>query len=287
MKNDSTYKPDAPPCDSGTVLDGDAVRVDVKSSGNEGATDVAQARHKGGKQAVSDDLGRRFFAVNSPRCRASATSVAPPLTKREIVHFLISSRRLCRSICRSIDDLADANQADRRVAAKHRQSGGPLLIRNAEVIESRIATRRSEIKAFNETLSAFGRLVRSVADEADQLIPRNELLDILEVNPADRAKLKPGDGLRQIVFVHGLEDSATNRNSAFRQGPLFEAMSRYMISVMKSDPELSRTMTAGLFGKGGMFEFLPTYRRNEKGEFVRNPPKLRVADECDIAGGAK
>lgn len=66
VKNDSTYKPDAPPCDSGTVLDGDAVRVDVKSSGNEGATDVAQARHKGGKQAVSDDLGRRFLPETAP-----------------------------------------------------------------------------------------------------------------------------------------------------------------------------------------------------------------------------
>lgn len=214
-------------------------------------------------------------------------NVAPPLTKRGIVNFLISSRRLCRSICRSIDDLADANQADRRVAAKHRQSGGPLLIRNAEVIESRIATRRSEIRTWDEILASYGGLLRSIADEADQLIPRNELLDILEVNPVDRAKLKPGDGFSRIVFVHGLEDSATNRSSLFKQGPLFQAMSCHMISVVKSDPELSRTMTAGLFGKGGMFEFLPTYRRNEKGEFVRNPPKLRVADECDVAGGAK
>lgn len=206
----------------------------------------------------------------------------PVLQKREVIQFLITLRRLSRTVCRQIDNLADANRADGRLAKKHRASGNPLMVRSAEVIEARIAERKGVLKTWNDTLVGIGGHVRTLADEIERLVPTNELLDILEVNPVDRAKVGPADGLKEIVFVKGLEDSATNRGSLWKQGPLFEALSRYMMEAIKTNPELERVVTEGLFGNGGMFEFVPTYRFTPAGEFVCNPPNLRLANETDL-----
>lgn len=205
----------------------------------------------------------------------------PSVQKREVIQLLICLRRASRTTCRQIDDLAEANRAEGRVAKKRRASGDPLLIRNAEVIEARIAKRRGAISTWNETLRGLGGHIRAIADDVDRLIPTKELLDILEVNPVDRARVGPNASIREIVFVHALEDSATHRGSEWKEGPLFEALSRYMMHTIETNQELQRQVTDGLFGKGGMLEFVPTYSRTAGGDFVRNPPKLRLADGAD------
>ena len=50
--------------------------------------------------------------------------------------------------------------------------------------------------------------------------------------------------------------------------------------AMDTAPEFKNVVMDSLWGKGGMFEFVPSYSRNADGVFVRNPPKLRVADEA-------
>lgn len=206
----------------------------------------------------------------------------PILQKREVIQFLITLRRFARTVCRQIDNLAEANRADGRLAKKHRATGNPLMVRSAEVIEARIAERRSALKTWNETLGGIGGHLRSLDDDIKRLVPTQELFDLLEVNTVDRAKVGPNAGIREIVFVHGLEDSATNRGSLWKEGPLYEALSHYIMNSIATNPELEQVVTEGLFGKGGMFEFVPSFRRTPSGEFVRNPPNLRLADEGDL-----
>lgn len=206
----------------------------------------------------------------------------PILQKREVIQFLITLRRLARTVCRQIDNLAEANRADGRLAKKHRATGNPLMVRSADVIEARIAKRRSALQTWNETLSGIGGHLRALDDDIKRLVPTKELLDLLEVNTVDRAKVGPTAGIREIIFVHGLEDSATHRGSVWKDGPLHEALSRYMMKSITTNPELEKAVTENFFGKGGMFEFVPTYSRTASGEFKRNPPKLRLADETDL-----
>jgi hypothetical protein len=40
---------------------------------------------------------------------------------------------------------------------------------------------------------------------------------------------------------------------------------------------MKKQADAHLFGKGGMFEFMPTYKQNARGEMVRQQPPLRLA----------
>lgn len=212
--------------------------------------------------------------------------VAPAEFKRECILTLISSRRLARRAINEITTAGDIKRALGRLAKQHRSSGNPVLIRNAEVIETRIAEQKRTIDTWHEVLFHVGLGIRAFAGDIDRLIPTKELFDILEVNPVDRAKVSSTANLWEIVFVRGMEDSATHRGSDFKEGPLFQALAAYMDHAMKTNPALQQQITDSLFGKGGMFEFVPTYSRTASGEFKRNPPKLRLADETDLPAKA-
>lgn len=210
--------------------------------------------------------------------------IDPAEHKRECILTLISSRRTARRAINEISTAAETNRALRRLAKQHRASGNPLLVRNAEVVETRIAEQRRTIDTWHEVLLhvGIGIGIRAFSDDIDRLIPTTELFDILEVNPADRDKVSATAGLWEIVFVKGLEDSATHRDNDWKEGPLFRALAAYMDHMMKTNPAFHQQITDGLFGKGGMFEFVPTYSRTASGEFKRNPPKLRLVAETDL-----
>lgn len=159
-----------------------------------------------------------------------------PLEKREVHQLLLAIRRLARTVCRQIDRLAESNRVDRRQANKHRATGNPFLIRSAEALDARIAERRGTIHSWNKTLISLGSHARALEEDIDRLIPLNELFDLLEVNPVDRAKVGPTDGFKEIVFIHGLEDSATHRGSDWKEGPLFRALSCYMMDAIRNNP---------------------------------------------------
>lgn len=203
-------------------------------------------------------------------------------TKRDLINFLAYQRRAARSVLRNVEAMVDSSMAEARLVKKYRASGNLILIRNAEVIEARIAARKKDIAAWNDLLLDIGYLLRAFTDDIDRLIPINDLFDILEVNPVDRSKVGATASFTNIVFVYGLEDSATHRGSEWKEGPLFKAMASCMNDLMKTNPALQQKMTDSLFGKGGMFEFVPTYSRTLAGNFERNPPKLRLADGVDL-----
>lgn len=203
--------------------------------------------------------------------------------KREFISLLIRSRRSARKIQNELDVIHQDRRQSRRRARQYRETGEPIMIRNAEVIEARLKDQETDLKRGSELLAFIGETVRMFADDIDGLLSTRELLDLLEVNPVDRAKVNKTAGITDIVFIHGLEDSATYRGADFKSGPLANAMIYYMILLTDTNPEFRRKTTEGLFGKGGMFEFVPTYRREPGGNFVRNPPKLRLADDYPTA----
>lgn len=205
-------------------------------------------------------------------------AIDPAEHKRQCALFLITSRRTARRAIHELSEAHAALRALRRQARKHRDSGNPVLARNAEVIESRIAEIKKDVALYDELLTLIGHNLRGMADDIERLIPTPELLDILEVNPVDRAGLSADAGLREIVFINGLEDSATHRASETKEVPLFRALLSSMMASLEKDQELQRKMNEKLFGKGSPLEFVPTYSRAADGSFVRNPPKLRLAD---------
>ena len=213
---------------------------------------------------------------NNPSYTGSGT------TKRELVNFLVCQRREARFVLRNIEAMVDISMAEARLSKKYRASGNPILIRNAEVIEARIAARKKDIADWNDLLLDIGYCLRAFTEDIDRLIPINDLFDILEVNPADRPKVSAAPSFTEIVFIHGLEDSATHRGSEWKEGPLFKAMARCMDDLMKNNPALQQEMTDSLWGKGGMFEFVPTYSLGSDGKMHRNQPNLRLADEVDL-----
>lgn len=196
--------------------------------------------------------------------------------------LIIRARRAARSTLRELDDIYDERRKLRRTARQCRESGNPVLIRRAQVIDARLQEYNPDIEIRSDVLVFIGESIRLRADEIDAELTTRELCDLLEVNPVDRARVGESAGIVDIAFIHGLEDSATYRGLDFKEGPLAKAIIRYMAHAMETNPELQARITKGLFGKGGMCEFMPTYKLDSGGNMVRQPPKLRLADECDF-----
>lgn len=206
--------------------------------------------------------------------------------QRSVTHYLIHQRRRARSALHELNIVADMNRAARRRAKQYRNSGNPIMIRRAETVEAQIAARNLVAKIWRDELAKIGRDLMTFADHINAALPTWEMCDLLEVNRVDRASIGAMDGIIEIAYIQSLEDSATHRGSDFKQGPLAQAVMRYISHQLATDAALQAKAHEHLFGKGGMFEFLPTYSRRPDGEFVKNPPKLRLADECDFKGAA-
>lgn len=136
-----------------------------------------------------------------------------------------------------------------------------------------------------ELLLKHGRELMQYARFIDAAVPQSLLLDLLNVSRADRNDIAPDDGIVEIAFIKGLEDSAMYRGSDSKQGPLARAYMVFMSHELEHNEELKQAAHTSLFGKGGLFEFLPTYQRASSGEMRRQPPNLRLADECDVREG--
>jgi hypothetical protein len=138
----------------------------------------------------------------------------------------------------------------------------------------------------------IGRELIVFADVIDNMIPRGLLLDLLNVNPVDRDGVKEARGFKELIFVHGVENSVERRGEGWNGSPLFCACHRWFMHELIHNEELSRMANDILFGEGGMFEFIPTYQQMPDGSMKRLRPPLRVVDgtppPCapDVAGGA-
>ncbi len=203
-------------------------------------------------------------------------------------HFIIDRRYSCRVVLKTVDRATDINQRDRRAIRLFRETDNPILKRRADVLEKRIRERNHLMESINQNLLEWGRELMELSLHIDHHLSQGEILDLLNVNTADRHQVSPEDGVIEVAYVRGLEDSAMYRDCDLKQGPLARAITRFMQHELLHNDELQKSATDYLFGKGGMLEFAPMYQQNENGEMVRVPPPLRLADECDAltTGGA-
>lgn len=202
-------------------------------------------------------------------------------TTRGCIAFILEVRFICRRSIQFIDAIHEKNRLDRRRARKLRETKNPLLARRADTLEAKADRRTAIMWVDRELLLKYGRELMQYAPFIDAAVPQSLLLDLLNVNRADRHNIAPGDGIADIAFIKGLEDSATHRGSGFKEGPLAQAHMLFMSHELAHNEQLKQVADKHLFGKGGMFEFLPVYQQNDSGEMVRQPPKLRLADACD------
>lgn len=201
--------------------------------------------------------------------------------QRTVTHYLIRLRRRARSALRALDEVADINRQARRKARQYRESGNPMLARTAAQLEANTTARHVVTRVWREELIRIGRDIMTFADYINATVPTWQLCDVLGVNRVDRAAISATDGIIEIAYILGLEDSTMYRGDDWKQGALARAMMYFFSHELATNKALQEKANEDLFGKGGMFEFLPTYRKTASGEFIRKPPKLRLADECD------
>lgn len=216
-----------------------------------------------------------------------ASSLTYDLTTQRGCMFALAELRHCaRYAAITADALHALNRADSRAERILRERGGPFDLRQADVIAARIKHRREVTEPSRAERRRIGETLFGIASEVDAMVPRDVLLDLLNVNPVDRAKLEDGDGLVEIVFGRGLENSAEHRHKDYRDGPLFQAAQARCMHEMIHNCALRQSMDDALFGKGGMFEFLPRYTQQPDGTMRRLPPPLRAAD-ADVDGAER
>lgn len=197
------------------------------------------------------------------------------------VAFLIDMRIGCRRIIKVLDWFHDMNIRDQRQARKFRETRNSFLIRRAETLEDEAKRRSDSMQELRDLMVKFGGELMDSAGHIDAAIPQPLLLDLMNVNTADRRDISPSYGFTEIVYVKCLEDSAMYRGCGWRNGPLAQAIEWFMSHELIHNEQLKQAAHEHLFGKGGMFEFLPKYIQDDNGEMVRMSPKLRLADECD------
>lgn len=182
-------------------------------------------------------------------------------------------------------------------AEEHCRLACSMLRRSAKLLEQANVFNRSRANAlraeadeidadFKErhpvSMAQYGRVLMDVAKYFDGITTLGERCDILNVNPVDRHKLTDTDGLVQILYLHGLGDSATYRNEGERSGPMFYAMCRGFMDWQINTPEgraVMDEMTEELFSPGGLFYGATMYRQAPDGTMVPQPHDLTVHDE--------
>ena len=192
---------------------------------------------------------------------------------------------------RNIRDIQDANSSSSALRSKIlrksrllKATGNIFDAKRADALEAKERAIFEAGEPVRVALRNIGQSIMRHGHDIDKYIPQSMLMDLLEINTTDRNRVEPTDGIIGLTFVKGLEDSACNRGNDFKCGPIASAIQAFINYQMIHDKELKNSMENHLFGKGGMFEFLPSYRRTAKGEFIKNQPKLRLADpEVDKA----
>lgn len=203
-------------------------------------------------------------------------------TTRDCIDFILHRRFACRRIIQLMDAINEENHLDRRLARKLRKTNNPMLARRADTLEAEANRRTETTRKGRDFLLRCGRELMEAALFINAMLPQALILDLLNVNRADRHRVSPSDGIIEIVFIEGLEDSVMQRSSETKDGPLAQAYVWHMCHELKHNEQLKQAADERLFGKGGMFEFLPTYQLSDSGEAVRKPPKLRLVDKCDV-----
>ncbi len=176
-------------------------------------------------------------------------------TLAEIGSFIARVRRASRAACRK------QGEARRAIEALERESHKLPATLSALARASCIASTEAQCETLRRTLrhmrgvkSEIGQALMDAAPLIDACTTLAERCELLSINPADRDGLTETDGIAELVFVRGLEDSAERRRAEFNDGPLFQVAHALFAEFLRTHE--GRAVTDEAFGPGGAFEAL-------------------------------
>lgn len=205
-----------------------------------------------------------------------------PTSLADVGNFVADCRFALKIFSRQSEQLHDLIDHMQEGLDRLKSEKSPFNKHRELSLEAKIQSLKDLKRSTNKKKIHVGELFMQSADWIDENTSFAERLMLFNVNPADAGALPDDAGTADIVYIHRLSDSAMNRGKDFSDDVLTNACIYYFCDQIAKNSELQKAADKFFFGKGGMFEFLPTYRM-ENGEMVRNPPKLRVADDCDLA----
>jgi hypothetical protein len=142
-------------------------------------------------------------------------------------------------------------------------------------------------KTMRECLKSSGHLLTKTARMVDANLTLEQRCEILNVNKAHRGDLTDADGLIEIVYMHGLEDSAARVKDDWKDGPLFQAAQEVFMDFL-TNTVAGQKLGDSLFERGGMFADAPMFKQSADGTMKRQPPRLHVVPDAisEPASGA-
>ena len=192
----------------------------------------------------------------------------------DLLSLLIQFRRGVRRITASLEQLHNVARQHRRQVRKLKERALPFDSARIVSLEALAKEATEACTPLRTQLKQCSYFLVDIAGSLDSRTTLSQRCEILNVNVADRGDLTEADGIREIVFLHGLEDSAANRRAEWKNGPLFQAFQRMFVDFLLHTEE-GRAVSDSLFESGGMFEAVPMYKRAADGTMVRQPPRLR------------
>ena len=196
-------------------------------------------------------------------------------TAKNLLQSVVMIRRGIRRTVAILDCQRDKASRCRRYARIIKERANPFDAARIAILETHVDEATAMCKPLRESLKESGKLLASLAPMINAGTTLAQRCDVLNVNIADRTKLTEADGLHEIVFAHGLEDSASRRNREWNDGELFQAMHQVFMDFLVNTSE-GQALGDSLFEAGGMFADAPMYRQAADGTMTRLPPRLSI-----------
>lgn len=195
--------------------------------------------------------------------------------------YIARVRSSLRLLARRRSALHDERRSLERKARQLKDQGNPFAASRIKTMEATARDLADRARTVSDDIHGFGKLLADAAPMIDACTTLDERCCALNVNVADRSGLTEADGVVNIVFLHGLEDSAERRHAQWNDGPLFNGLHLVFADFLRT-PEGQRVGNS-LFEPGGLFEDVPTYTMNADGTMKRNPPRLRAVTTGALA----
>ncbi|MGV8892348.1 MAG: hypothetical protein ACOH2K_05300 [Burkholderiaceae bacterium] len=196
-----------------------------------------------------------------------------PTAIKEAFRFIVTVRRSVRQAVEILDKMGDKASRYRRQARILKAQASPFNAARIKTLEGMADEIRTDCQPLRDCLKRWGRLMADSAPAIDACTTLAQRCEILNVNVVDRADLAEDDGLTEIIYLHGLEDSAACRKRDWKNGPMYQASATVFIDFLLNTKE-GQALGDSLWEPGGMFAGVPMYKQSPDGTMQRQPPKL-------------
>jgi hypothetical protein len=139
--------------------------------------------------------------------------------------------------------------------ARKLDAGSPFDQARAAIYRARHAAMDTLWHAELHHRRELGRELLAMAPQFDAATNFEQRLELLNVNVADRADIRPGAGLSLLIAGHYVEDSAARRGEHHQSGTLYAAVQLEIIVTLTSTPEgraAADKVMVDLFGQLGV-----------------------------------